>query len=222
MISGAAEENSPAISRSSAGSRSTGQTETDLARAADADAELGQQPLGVVAGRVRLDHGGRAARSRRARRAGSPTSPARSRPAARTRSAAARRRRFAPARGRRSSSTSAPMRRSGSAIRSCGRIVSDSSPTSSNVPRWPASRPQVSRSTVPALPQSIGAAGATSPRRPTPLHPEVVVAVVRHLDAAGADDVDRRQRVGGAPEPADAALAVGDRRRAAPRAARCL
>ncbi len=43
------------------------------------------------------------------------------------------------------------------------------------------------------------------------LHANVVVAVVGHLDAAGAHDVDRRERVGGSPEAANAALPVCDR-----------
>ena len=79
--------------------------------------------------------------SRRARRAGSPTSPARSRPAARSRSPCS-----APpviVSGRRPSVVSicAPIRRSGSAMRSIGRAESDSSPVSVNVPSWKASRP---------------------------------------------------------------------------------
>ena len=64
--------------------------------------------------------------------------------------------------------TSPPMRRSGSAMRSIGRVRSDSSPVSSNRPCWPASTPASSRINVPAFAQSIGPPGARNPRNPTP------------------------------------------------------
>ena len=60
------------------------------------------------------------------------------------------------------------MRRNGSATRSIGRRDSESSPASSNRPACPARTPTSSRMSVAAFPQSIGASGAASPRRPTP------------------------------------------------------
>ena len=97
---------------------------------------------------------------RRGPRGGRTTSPARSRPGARSGSAAsASALERAGARARRSSSTVAPISRSGSATRSSGRRESDSSPTSSKRPSCPASIPGSSRIRVPALPQSIGTAG---------------------------------------------------------------
>ena len=62
----------------------------------------------------------------------------------------------------------APISRSGIATRSTGRRRIDSSPSSVNVPSWPARMPTISRSSVPALPTSIGLSGARRPRRPTP------------------------------------------------------
>ena len=62
--------------------------------------------------------------------------------------------------GRRPSvvSTAAPISASGVAMRSIGRERSDSSPVSSKLPSWPASRPGSRRASVPALPQSIARA----------------------------------------------------------------
>src|SRR6266508_541894 len=62
----------------------------------------------------------------------------------------------------------ARIRVSGSATRSIGRALSDSSPLSSKRPCWPARMPVRRRISVPALPQSIGAPGGRSPRSPAP------------------------------------------------------
>ena len=66
------------------------------------------------------------------------------------------------------STIEAPIWRSGIATRSTGRRRIDSSPSSVNVPSWPARMPTSSRSSVPALPTSIGPSGAWRPRSPTP------------------------------------------------------
>src|SRR5581483_1836014 len=63
-------------------------------------------------------------------------------------------------------STPAPIRRSGSAIRSIGRPESDASPRSVNSPSWPAATPARSRMSVPEFAQST--APGRSPRSPTP------------------------------------------------------
>ena len=132
-MNGAAEEKSPGTSTGSSAIRSARSTLTELGRMRHARAGGAQHQLGVVARRCRLDHG-RAARSRRGRRAARPTSPARSRPAARSRSRAAARPVTVSGRWPSVVSICAPIRRSGAAIRSIGRAESDSSPVSVNVP----------------------------------------------------------------------------------------
>ena len=64
---------------------------------------------------------------------------------------------------------------------------------------------------MPALPQSIGAPGACAPRMPTPRTRSSSGPSLDHLGADRARDGDRRLGVAGAPEAADAALAVGER-----------
>jgi len=54
----------------------------------------------------------------------------------------------------------APIRLSGSATRSMGRVRSDSSPVTSKRPAWPARIPVKSRISVPAFPASMGSSGA--------------------------------------------------------------
>ena len=150
-----------------AGASDARSTVTLVGRRVTSRAGALEQALGVVARRDRLDDRRRALRPG-ARRGERPTSPARTRPGARSRSREAARPRRRAARGRRVVSTSPPIRRSGSATRSIGRAESDASPTSSNRPSWPARTPASRRMSVPAFPQSIGAAGGRSPRGPTP------------------------------------------------------
>ena len=103
------------------------------------------------------------------------------------------------------------MRRSGSATRSIGRATATRRRRARSVPCWPASSPHESRSSVPALPQSIGPSGARRPRSPTPWTRMSSSPSSVDLDAERAHGVDRRLGVGGAPEAADPALALGDR-----------
>ena len=66
-------------------------------------------------------------------------------------------------------SSRAPIRRSGSAMRSTGRRRIDSSPSRIQTPSdCPASQPGSSRSSVPALPTSITPVGCAAARRPGP------------------------------------------------------
>ena len=71
-------------------------------------------------------------------------------------------------------SIATPISASGSATRLIGRRRMLSSPSSVNVPCWPASRPGSRRISVPALPTSIAPSGARSPRSPTPSITRVV------------------------------------------------
>ena len=106
-------------------------------------------------------------------------------------------------------STSAPIRRSGAATRSIGRGVSDSSPVSVNSPAWPARTPAPRRMSVPALRQSTGP--ARRPRRPTPLHDELVVGHVLDLGPERAHRVDRRLGIARTAEAVHVRLALAER-----------
>ena len=64
--------------------------------------------------------------------------------------------------------TVAPMRRSGSATRSMGRLRRESSPVSTVQKGWPASTPTSRRALVPELPQSITLSGSVRPLTPVP------------------------------------------------------
>jgi hypothetical protein len=64
--------------------------------------------------------------------------------------------------------TVAPMRRSGAATRSIGRLRSDASPVMTDQKGWPASTPTRSLAPVPELPQSITFSGSVSPSGPRP------------------------------------------------------
>ena len=104
-----------------------------------------------------------------------------------------------------------PSAAAGSATRSSGRRDSDSSPTSSKLALRAGedAREQAhQRAGVPAVDRGVRA--VRSPRSPTP---PTRTTSSSSLDsrAERGDRCSRRQRVGGAPEPADLALAVGDR-----------
>ena len=109
-----------------------------------------------------------------------------------------------------------------SAIRSIGRERSDSSPTSSN--RRPSLAGEDARRAAgracPALPQSIGPAGACRPRSPTPRDADDVVALLVDLDAERPHGGDRRLGVAGAAEAARSRTRPRRPRRRAPRGAR--
>ena len=64
---------------------------------------------------------------------------------------------------------------------------------------------------MPALAQSIGAAGAVEPAEPLPEDAQRLLAVLVDLDAERADRGDRRLGVGRAAEARDARLAVAER-----------
>ena len=149
-------------------------------------------------------------RRRSARRGGSPTSPARSRPAAcsRCRSASAlddERRQPSVVSTRRPSARAA--RRSGpSAAR-----ASDSSPVSSKRPSWPARMPGRSRMSVPALPQSIGRPGSQPAQADAVDDELVVVPRPRPRRRAPAPPSTVASVSPRAAEAADARLALADR-----------
>ena len=111
------------------------------------------------------------------------------------------------------SSQITPMRRSGVTTRSTGRRRIDSSPSSVNVPGWPARMPESSRSSVPALCTSIGPSGGCSPRRPTPCTRRFVRASSSHSTRAPIDSTaaTRGQRVGVRAEALDLDGPVGER-----------
>ena len=196
---GAADEMSPGISTSASCSR--GRTlDRDARRASrDARARALEEPLGVVARRDRLDHG-RAALAPARRRGGPPTSPAPTRPAARSRSPAAPRPRRRAARGRRSSPPSRPS--AGAALRRApsGAPRATRRRRARSGPSWPARSPARSRMSVPAFPQSIGASGCRSPRKPDSAHAQDVDVLLDDVDAERAHRRDRRLGVRGAPE----------------------
>jgi hypothetical protein len=139
-----------------------------VARARDPHAGGGEHPLGVVAARPRLDDRGRPGREQAGQQharldwADAPAaaySIPRSAPPATANG------------GKRPSVASirAPMRTSGSAIRSTGRRRIDASPSSVHrPPSCPASQPGSSRISVPALPTSIVPAARAAARSPTP------------------------------------------------------
>ena len=98
----------------------------------------------------------------------------------------------------------APIRRSGSAIRSTGRRRIDSSPSSVQLPPgWPASQPGSSRISVPALPTSIAPAAGAAARSPVP---RIVRWSSPALDqrAERLDRGERGVRVGGVEVAGDA------------------
>ena len=107
-------------------------------------------------------------------------------------------------------STVAPISRSGSAIRSIGRALSDSSPTSSKRPSCPARIPGSRRMRVPALPQSSGPSGGRRPRSPTPSRrtrsPSTSTPAPSARTAAAVERVSAE-----APKPSISLVAVGDR-----------
>ncbi len=162
----AAEERSAGTTISPGSSRSAGWTVTRALAALDPGAGGGEHALAVVAGRQRLDDRGRAVGEQAGEEQAGLDLGAGDRQlvgdavqgGARTASG-----------GRRSSRAlrSAPISRSGTAIRSTGRRRIESSPSSvHSPPSCPASQPGSSRSRVPALPTSIAA--GRGPRRPTP------------------------------------------------------
>ena len=63
---------------------------------------------------------------------------------------------------------------------------------------------------VPAFPQSIGAPGSRSPRKPDSADAERVDVLLGDVDAERANRRDRRLRVRGAPEAGDARLPLAD------------
>ena len=137
-------------------------------------------------------------RRRRARRAARTTSPARWRRRARRRSTAGAAPRIVSGAKRPSrASSSAPICRSGAAIRSTGRRRIDSSPSSVNErPCCAASQPGSSRSSVPALPTSIGWPGLARLAQAGAADHDVA-AVLLDERAERAHRVERRGRVGG-------------------------
>ena len=89
-----------------------------------------------------------------------------------------------------------PSERSGSAIRSTGRRRIESSPSSVNErPSCAASQPGSRRSSVPALPTSIGPSGSRASRRPVPRIDRLHVADL-HERAERAHRLERRVGVG--------------------------
>ena len=140
-----------------------------LGRDRDLCAEMRQQPLGVVAARLVLDHGG----------------------GARRRQPGEQHRRLDLGRGHRRTvddrhriartfnvsgkrppvptwSARAPMSRSGSSTRCIGRARSDASPSKAATIGQPATAPMTSLAPVPELPKSRAASGCAKPLTPTP------------------------------------------------------
>ena len=64
---------------------------------------------------------------------------------------------------------------------------------------------------VPAFPQSIGAAGGRSPCSPDTLNTQRVDVLLHDVDPESANGRDRRLRVGRAPESRDPRLTAADR-----------
>ena len=106
--------------------------------------------------------------------------------------------------------TSAPIRRSGSAMRSIGRVRSESSPVRTKRPCWPASTPASRRIKVPAFAQSTGASGSAQAAQAETVHDQLVVAELLDLDAERAHRVHRRHRVLRAAEALNVRLALAD------------
>ena len=164
---GAAEEKSPGISRSSGLSRVGGPDGDRARRARHGHAGRLEQPLGVVAGRLRL-----ARRSSRRLGLDPGEEDGRLHLGARDRQLVADRVQAVAVDHDRGVTVGrldvAPISRSGSATRSSGRVESDSSPVSSKRPGCPATRPDRSRISVPALRQSIGLVGGLRSRARLP------------------------------------------------------
>ena len=169
-----------------------------------------EQPFGVVAGR----HAARprsCGRRRRAPRAARTTSPGRSRRGARSGCRGERRRRRRAARCPSSSRPCAHLDAAARRSARSGRRRSDSSPVSSKRPSWPARSPASSRSSVPALPQSIGLRRFAQSAQAGAVDPQLVDVVLVDADAERADGRDRGLGVCRAAEARDPRLAVGDR-----------
>ena len=139
------------------------------------------------------------------------SSPARSPPAARSRSRAARAPRPRAAAWPSVVSTARAHRaqRLGDAAHRprAERLVADQLEP---LPCWPASRPGKQPHRVPALPQSIGAAGARSPRGPTPGRAASSPSFSTSTPSARTAR-ERRPVSAERPKPAIRRLAVGDR-----------
>ena len=109
-------------------------------------------------------------------------------------------------------STPAPMRRSGSAIRSIGRERSDSSPVSSNdrpsCEREQAGQQPHERAGVPAVDRPLRLA---EPQQPDAAHDQPVDLLLVHLRAERAHGGDRRLGVPRPTEPLHHGLAFADR-----------
>ena len=102
----------------------------------------------------------------------------------------------------------APIRRSGSATRSIGRAESDSSPVSVKLPVLEGEQSDdQARERAGVAAVDLGA--DCRPRRPAPCTTSSSPSLV-DLDAERAHGGERRQGVAGAPEAADARLAVRD------------
>ena len=186
-------------------------TLTDAGRARDARA--GGARASARCGRASAPARRRSsARSRRARRAGSPTSPARSRPAARSRSPCSSRPSIVS--GRWPSVVSTLGAHARAAARRCAPSAGARATRRRRARSGPPGRrgcPSTSRTSVPALPQSIGAVRRAQPAQADAVDASVSTSSSSTSTPSARTARERRLGVARAAPAADERLALGER-----------